>query len=46
MRGGRDQIVSRQNSEMLADKLHDAQVKYDTLHIPYAQHGFDFVFNK
>lgn len=42
--GGRDQIVSRQNSEMLADKLHDAQVRYDTLYIPYAQHGFDFVF--
>jgi len=42
--GGRDQIVSRQNGELLADKLRDAQVRYDTLYIPYAQHAFDFMF--
>jgi hypothetical protein len=28
----------------LTEKLHTAGVRYDTLIIPYAQHGFDFVF--
>lgn len=42
--GGRDQIVAKQNSDLLADKLHDAGVRYETLFIPYARHGFDFVF--
>ena len=42
--GGRDQIVGKHNGEILADKLHDAGVRYETLFIPYAQHGFDYVF--
>jgi acetyl esterase/lipase len=42
--GGRDQIVAKQNSDLLGDKLHDAGVRYETLFIPYARHGFDFVF--
>lgn len=42
--GGRDQIVSKQNSDLLTDRLHAAGVRYETLFIPYAQHGFDFVF--
>jgi hypothetical protein len=27
----------------MADKLHDAGVRFETLFIPYAQHAFDFV---
>lgn len=42
--GGRDQFVGRQHLDMLADKLHAVAVPYETLIIPYAQHGFDFVF--
>ena len=42
--GGRDQFVGRQHVDMLADKLHAVGVSYDTLIIPYAQHGFDFIF--
>jgi acetyl esterase/lipase len=42
--GGRDQFVGLHNSEVMADKLHDAGVRYETLYIPYAQHSFDFVF--
>lgn len=42
--GGRDQFVALTNSELMADKLHEAGVRYETLYIPYAQHGFDFVF--
>lgn len=42
--GGRDQFVGLRNSELMADKLHDAGVRYETLYIPYAQHSFDFVF--
>jgi acetyl esterase/lipase len=43
MHGGRDQLIARQHTELLADKLHAAGVRYDTLVIPYAQHGFDFI---
>lgn len=42
--GGRDQFVSKENTEQMADRLHQATVRYETLIIPYAQHGFDFVF--
>jgi acetyl esterase/lipase len=42
--GGRDQFVALTHSELMADKLHEAGVRYETLYIPYAQHGFDFVF--
>ena len=42
--GGRDQFVAKENSEMMGDKLHAAGVRYDVLLIPYAQHGFDFMF--
>jgi acetyl esterase/lipase len=42
--GGRDQFIGRQHVDFLADKLHASGVPYETLIIPYAQHGFDFVF--
>jgi acetyl esterase/lipase len=42
--GGRDQFIGRQHVDLLADKLQAAGVHYETLIIPYAQHGFDFVF--
>ena len=42
--GGRDQFIGKQHVDLLTDKLHLAGVRYDTLIIPYAQHGFDFVF--
>jgi len=42
--GGRDQFVGQHHSEVMADKLHAAGVRYETLYVPYAQHGFDFVF--
>ena len=42
--GGRDQLVAFHQAELMADKLRDAGVPYDTLFIPYAQHAFDFVF--
>jgi acetyl esterase/lipase len=42
--GGRDQFIGRQHLDMLAEKLRVAEVRHDTLIIPYAQHAFDFVF--
>jgi acetyl esterase/lipase len=42
--GGRDQFIGKQHAEMLADKLQAAGVRFETLVIPYAQHGFDFIF--
>jgi acetyl esterase/lipase len=42
--GGRDQLVSPDHMERLADKLDLLGVKHDTLYLPYAQHAFDFVF--
>jgi acetyl esterase/lipase len=42
--GGRDQFVSKEHVELLGDKLHKVEVRYDSLIIPYAQHSFDFVF--
>jgi acetyl esterase/lipase len=44
LHGGRDQFIGRQHVDLLTDKLHAAEVRYETLIIPYAQHGFDFVF--
>ncbi|MES1165210.1 MAG: hypothetical protein ABUR63_05605 [Verrucomicrobiota bacterium] len=42
--GGRDQFVGKQHVDFLTEKLHQAEVRYETLIIPYAQHSFDFVF--
>jgi acetyl esterase/lipase len=42
--GGRDQFVDKQHVEFLTEKLHRAEVRFETLIIPYAQHSFDFVF--
>ncbi len=42
--GGRDQFIGRQHVDMLVERLRAAQVPHQTLIIPYAQHGFDFVF--
>jgi acetyl esterase/lipase len=42
--GGRDQFVHKHNVELLVDKAHAVDVRVETLTIPYAQHGFDFVF--
>lgn len=41
--GGRDQLVAFHNSELLADRLRDLNVPCETLFIPFAQHGFDFI---
>jgi acetyl esterase/lipase len=42
--GGRDQFVDKVHVEFLTEKLHRAEVRFETLSIPYAQHSFDFVF--
>jgi acetyl esterase/lipase len=42
--GGRDQFIGRQHVDLLTEKLNAAGVRYETLIIPYAQHGFDFLF--
>lgn len=42
--GGRDQFIAKQHVELLTDKLHKAEVRFETLIVPYAQHGFDFIF--
>lgn len=41
--GGRDQLVAFHNSELLADRLRELSVPCETLFIPFAQHGFDFI---
>lgn len=41
--GGRDQLVAFHTSELLADKLRELNVPCETLFIPFAQHGFDFI---
>lgn len=41
--GGRDQLVAFHDSELLADRLRELNVPCETLFIPFAQHGFDFV---
>lgn len=43
--GGRDQLVGAHHMALLADRLKAANVPYQTVSIPYAQHGFDFNFN-
>lgn len=42
--GGRDQLVAFHHGELLADRLRELNVPCETLFIPFAQHGFDFVF--
>ena len=41
--GGRDQFLQPANMERLASRLVATGVPHDTLFIPYAQHGFDYV---
>lgn len=41
--GGRDQLVAFHDSELLADRLRELNVPCETLFIPFAQHGFDFI---
>jgi acetyl esterase/lipase len=43
IQGGRDQFVSPEHVDRLAPKLHAAGIPYDTVVIPYGQHGFDYV---
>lgn len=45
LHGGRDQLVSARHSEMLVERLQAANVPYQTVYIPYGQHGFDYNFN-
>ncbi len=45
MHGGRDQLVRRENLDILAEKLKLTNAAHETLVIPYAQHGFDYNFN-
>lgn len=45
LHGGRDQLVSQRHSEMLVDRLQAADVPYETVYLPYGQHGFDYNFN-
>jgi len=44
LHGGRDQMVAFHQSELLADRLRELNVPCETLFIPFAQHGFDFIF--
>lgn len=43
--GGKDQLVKPENLDILAAKLKNAGIGYETLFLPYAQHGFDYNFN-
>jgi len=43
--GGQDQLVKKENLDILAQKLAAQKVPHETLYIPYAQHGFDYNFN-
>ena len=43
--GGKDQLVLKENLDILAAKLEEANVPHETLILPYAQHGFDYNFN-
>jgi acetyl esterase/lipase len=43
--GERDQLVRFENLDILAEKLKQNNVFYETIRIPYAQHGFDYNFN-
>lgn len=43
--GGQDQLVKKENLDILAQKLGEQKIAHETLYIPYAQHGFDYNFN-
>jgi acetyl esterase/lipase len=43
--GGRDQIVSHLNGDRLAAKLKERSVPSRYLHLPWANHGFDWNFS-
>lgn len=43
--GGQDQLVKKENLDILAQKLTEQKIPHETLYIPYAQHGFDYNFN-
>ncbi len=45
LHGGQDQLVKKENLEILARKLAAQKIPHETLYIPYAQHGFDYNFN-
>ncbi|CAA9305368.1 MAG: hypothetical protein AVDCRST_MAG77-6044 [uncultured Chloroflexi bacterium] len=45
LHGGRDQFARSQHSERLASRLQVAGVPHETVLVPYAQHGFDYVFD-
>ena len=42
--GGRDNLVPVENTALMDRQLAIAGVRHDVLIIPYAQHGFDFIF--
>ncbi len=43
--GGQDQLVKKENLDILAAKLAEQNIPHETIYIPYAQHGFDYNFN-
>ena len=43
--GGQDQLVKKENLDILAAKLAEHKIPHETIYIPYAQHGFDYNFN-
>jgi acetyl esterase/lipase len=43
--GGQDQLVKKENLDILSQKLAEQNIPHETLYIPYAQHGFDYNFN-
>jgi acetyl esterase/lipase len=43
--GGRDQLVLQQNMYRMQAQLEAAHVPYETLSLPWVNHGFDFAFN-
>lgn len=43
--GGQDQLVKKENLDILAQRLAAQKISHETLYIPYAQHGFDYNFN-
>ena len=44
LHGRWDQYAGVQHSERLRDRLRDAGVPHETVLLPHAQHGFDYVF--
>jgi acetyl esterase/lipase len=44
MHGGRDELVSSNHSDRLAQRLAQAGVPYANVRLPWATHGFDFIF--